>query len=69
MKPAQWIFRLRTRCKDEFHSWLMSEWGYEKYLREKGWNFNPLDLEFHDFQAWSWYCLAVDEINKKYAIL
>ena len=32
-KPKKWIERMTVRCTDRFHEFLMSEFGYEEYVK------------------------------------
>jgi hypothetical protein len=37
-----WLRDLRISSKDRFHNWLMSEVGYENYLKYQLWDDNAL---------------------------
>lgn len=54
LKPKQWVERLRLRCADELHVWLLEQFGFDQYVRQGWWRIErTVELPF-DFW-WHWW--------------
>lgn len=54
-KPADWVRRIQTKCRDELHEWLMEEMGFEEYCKQQAvyWTEDTLPEPYHS--AWKAY--------------
>lgn len=44
MKPKRWVERIETKCKDDFHDYLLNRMGVMRYWAEAAflWNINDV---------------------------